>query len=64
MLVEAAAATWGVPASECYAADSAVVLKDPTDFKLLGTRISGVDNPAALSCCRGRTEAGSAIGHD
>jgi len=78
MLVEAAAATWGVPAGECYAADSAVhhrqskrrlgygqlaakaatlpvppasavVLKDPKDFKLLGTRISGVDNPAVLT---------------
>ncbi|MCB4358828.1 xanthine dehydrogenase family protein molybdopterin-binding subunit [Quatrionicoccus australiensis] len=78
MLVEAAAATWGVPSSECYAADSAVhhrsskrklgyghlaaraatlpvppasavVLKDPKDFKLLGKRISGVDNPAVLT---------------
>jgi len=78
MLVEAAAATWGVPAGECYAADSAVhhrpskrrlgygqlaakaasllvppagavVLKDPKDFKLLGKRISGVDNPAVLT---------------
>lgn len=78
MLVEAAAATWGVPAGECYAADSAihhrpskrklgygqlatkaatlpvppasaVVLKDPKDYRLLGTRIGGVDNPAVVT---------------
>lgn len=78
MLVDAAAATWGVPASECFAADSAVhhrpskrkmgyghlaakaatlpvppasavVLKDPKDYKLLGTRIGGVDNPAVVT---------------
>ena len=73
MLVEAAAQIWGIPVSECFAADSAVhrrqsklrlgfgqlaaraamlpvpdasrvVLKDPKDYKLLGTRIGGVDN--------------------
>lgn len=74
MLITAAAQTWGVPESECYAENSAVhhrpsqrslaygalvakastlpvpdektvQLKDPADFKLLGKRISGVDNP-------------------
>lgn len=78
MLVEAAAQTWGVPAGECFAADSAVqhrpsgrklaygslvpvaatlsvpkaravALKDPKDFKLLGTRIGGVDNLAIVT---------------
>lgn len=78
MLVEAAAVIWGVPAGECYAADSAVhhrpskrklgyghlaakaatlpvppastvVLKDPKDYKLLGTRIGGVDNPSVVT---------------
>jgi isoquinoline 1-oxidoreductase beta subunit len=73
MLVEAAAQTWGVPASECVAEAAVVhhrasqrslayrdlvaraatlpvpdakraVLKDAKDFKLLGRRISGVDN--------------------
>jgi len=78
MLVTAAAQTWGVPASECFAQanavyhrssgrsigygklvsvastlpvpdESDVTLKDPADFKILGTRISGVDNPDLLS---------------
>lgn len=78
MLVAAAALSWGVPASECIAADSAihhrrskrrlgygplavkaatlpvpsekaVVLNDPNDYKLLGTRIGGVDNPAVVT---------------
>lgn len=78
MLVEAAAQTWNVPASECYAADSAVhhrssgkalkygelvakastlpvptgdaaKPKDPKDYKLLGTRIGGVDNPKIVT---------------
>ena len=78
MLIEAAAQTWGVPAEECIAADSAVrhsasgrslgygalvtkaatlpvpdaasvKLKDPKDFKLLGTRIGGVDNPKVVT---------------
>ncbi|MEO7414789.1 MAG: molybdopterin cofactor-binding domain-containing protein [Opitutaceae bacterium] len=78
MLVEAAAQTWGVPASECNAMGTAVhhaaskrtlkygelvakaatlpvpdaaavKLKDPKDYKLLGTRISGVDNPKIVS---------------
>lgn len=71
LLVNAAAATWGVPASECstdggvvmhtasnrraiygsLAAKAAtlsppsnVALKDPKDFKLIGTRVAGVDN--------------------
>ena len=72
MLVEAAAQTWGVPASECVAqsgtvkhtsgkvlkygelvakaatltvpAPESVKLKDPKDFKLMGTRVTGVDN--------------------
>jgi isoquinoline 1-oxidoreductase beta subunit len=78
MLVDAAAATWGVPASECNAAGTAVhhaatqrtlaygdlvakastlpvpgpaavKLKDPKDYKLLGTRITGVDNPKIVT---------------
>ncbi len=78
MLVEAAAQTWGVPASECTASGSAVhhaasnrtltygelvakaatlpvpaaadvKLKDPKDYKLLGTRIGGVDNPKIVT---------------
>lgn len=78
MLVEAAAQTWGVPADECFAADSAVhhrssgkklsygelvakaatlpvpaaksvKLKDAKDFKILGTRIGGVDNPKIVT---------------
>lgn len=73
MLLEAAAQTWGVPASECHAMDTAVhhagskrslkygdlvakasglavptgdavKLKDPKDYTLLGTRVTGVDN--------------------
>jgi isoquinoline 1-oxidoreductase beta subunit len=71
MLIEAAAQTWGVPASECGTEKGAVIhsaskrratygdlatkagtiappanapLKDPRDFKLLGTRVPGVDN--------------------
>lgn len=71
LLVEAAAATWGVPARECstehgvvihtasnrratygslatkaatLSAPANVPLKDPKDFKLIGTRVPGVDN--------------------
>ena len=78
MLTEAAAQTWGVPASECYAENAAIhhrptgrslryrdlvskasalplpdvkqlSLKDPKDFKLLGKRISQVDNPRIVT---------------
>jgi isoquinoline 1-oxidoreductase beta subunit len=78
MLIEAAAETWGVPASECVAdagvvrhapsgrsarfgdlvakastlpvpAADSVVLKDPKDFTLLGSRIGGVDNPRVVT---------------
>ncbi|HEY7393290.1 MAG TPA: molybdopterin cofactor-binding domain-containing protein, partial [Gemmatimonadaceae bacterium] len=76
MLVQAAAETWGVPASECTTDAGAVIhrasnrratygelatkaasltppanapLKDPKDFKLLGTRVPGVDNPKIVT---------------
>jgi isoquinoline 1-oxidoreductase beta subunit len=78
MLIAAAAATWGVPVSECYAEDAVVhhrdsgrtlaygdlvskaatlplpdlatvTLKDPKDFKLLGSRIGGVENPQVVT---------------
>jgi isoquinoline 1-oxidoreductase beta subunit len=78
MLIQAAAETWHVPASELIARDSAVHhpasgqrlgygelaakasnlpvpdagsvrLKDPKDYKLLGTRIGGVDNPGIVT---------------
>lgn len=78
MLITAAAQTWGVPESECYAESNAihhrpssrslaygalvgkaaglpvpdpqsVTLKNPADFKLLGKRISGVDNPKVVT---------------
>lgn len=78
LLIEAAAQTWGVPASECRADKGRIVhdiserslrygdlvakaaalpvpdpktvkLKDPKDFKLIGTRVGGVDNPKIVS---------------
>ncbi len=78
ILVEAAAQTWGVPATECYAEDATVihkpsgkklgygalvakaitlpapdpktvVLKKPADYKVMGTRITGVDNPKVVT---------------
>lgn len=78
MLIEAAAKTWGVPVSECYAENGyvrhrdtgrtlgfgalaaaaatlpppaldQVVLKDPSQFRLLGSRQGGVDNPAIVT---------------
>ena len=76
MLVQAAAQTWGVPASECTTEAGTVIhrasnrratygelatkaasltppanvpLKDPKDFKLLGTRVPGVDNPKIVT---------------
>ena len=78
MLTTAAAQTWNVPESECYAESTAihhrptgrtltygdlvakaatlpvpdekkVVLKDPATYSLLGTRITGVDNPKLVT---------------
>ena len=76
MLITAAADTWGVPATDCFAANGAVhhrpddrtlsygdlvakastlpvpataERKNPKDYKLLGTRIGGVDNPKVVS---------------
>ncbi|MCA1855322.1 molybdopterin-dependent oxidoreductase [Massilia oculi] len=78
ILVQAAAATWGVPVAECRAAEGAVihgpsgrrlgygalvekastlplpdpqavVLKDPSAYRLLGKRIGGVDNAAIVA---------------
>ena len=78
MLITAAAQTWSVPETECYAEATAihhrptgrklsygelvakaallpvpdknsVTLKNPADFKLLGQRISGVDNPKIVT---------------
>lgn len=78
ILVQAAAQSWGVPASECRAENGAVVhdaskrrlpyaklaaaasklavpeasqvkLKDPSTYRLLGTRVGGVDNLAIVT---------------
>ena len=78
MLIQAAAQTWGVPETECYAQDGvvhhrdtgrtlgygelvaaasklpvpdekSVRLKDPNEFKLLGSRVGGVDNPKVVT---------------
>ncbi len=78
MLIQAAAQQWGVPATECHAADAAVVhdatgrklgygalasaaqlvpvpdqgsvvLKDPANYKLIGTRVGGIDNLSVVS---------------
>ena len=78
MLITAAAQTWSVPESECFAQESAihhrpsgrklgygdlvdkaallpvpdeksVQLKDPKDYRLMGKRITGVDNPQIVT---------------
>ena len=78
MLIAAAAATWGVPASECTTSAGTVAhratnrtlgygalvakaatipppdpksaaLKDPKDYRIIGTPIPGVDNPAIVT---------------
>jgi isoquinoline 1-oxidoreductase beta subunit len=78
MLIEAAALTWNVNASDCFAQSATVQhrgsdlklsygelaaraamlpvpdvktvqVKDPKDYKLLGTRVSGVDNPKVVT---------------
>ena len=76
MLIAAAASTWSVTATDCFAANGAVHYrpdnrtlnygdlvarastlpvpataerKNPKDYKLLGTRIGGVDNPKVVS---------------
>jgi len=76
MLIQAAAETWSVSASECSTEGGVVLhrpsnrratygelatkaasltppadapLKDPKDFKLLGTRVPGVDNPKIVT---------------
>jgi isoquinoline 1-oxidoreductase beta subunit len=76
VLIQAAAETWSVPASECVTENGAVIhaaskkratygelsakaatltppatapLKDPKTFKLLGTRVNGVDNPKIVT---------------
>jgi isoquinoline 1-oxidoreductase beta subunit len=82
MLVEAAAARWSVPASDCTTADGAVLhaatarrldygalvadaarrpvpaeapRKDPTRYRLVGTRVGGVENPGIVT---GRAQYG------
>ncbi len=85
MLIEAAAATWGVPVGQCHSDRGAVVhrasgrrlsygaladraatlkvpqrvmLKKPSEFRLIGTAVARVDTPAKIS---GKAEFGQDV---